>query len=171
MGWGWRIAMSSRPAEVIQQHLVSKNQTKVLVANILASSPIWSFYHKANDPFGRFHNRSPNLERALVLGVPRKTTLPVPGRLTFIQWLNQMVLGSQSLEDTLTCLPITLLREIQNIFQSKGQQINVNLNYTEKPSNKSHRIKKAAFWRSATYYTDGNPSVRVLATKTHHPDF
>lgn len=171
MGWGWRIAMSSRPAEVIQQHLVSKNQTKQLVANNLASSPIWSFYHKANDPFGRFHNRSPNLERALVLGVPRKTTLPVPGRLTFIQWLNQMVLGSQSLEDTLTCLPITLLREIQNIFQSKGQQINANLNYTEKPSNKSHRIKKEAFWRSATYYTDGNPSVRVLATKTHHPDF
>lgn len=171
MGWGWRIAMSSRPAEVIQQHLVSKNQTKQLVANNLASSPIWSFYHKANDPFGRFHNRSPNLERALVLGVPRKTTLPVPGRLTFIQWLNQMVLGSQSLEDTLTCLPITLLREIQNIFQSKGQQINANLNYTEKPSNKSHRIKKEAFWRSATYYIDGNPSVRVLATKTHHPDF
>lgn len=107
---------------------------KQLVASNLASSPTWSFYHKANDLFGRFHNRSPNLETALVLGVPRKTTLPVPGRLTFIQLLNQMVLGSQSLEDTLACLPITLLREIPNIFQSKGQQIKVNLNYTEKPS-------------------------------------
>lgn len=81
-----------------------------------------------------FHNRSPNLEMALVLRVPRKTTLPVPGSLTFIQLLKQMVLGSQSLEDTLACLPITLLREIRNIFQSKGQQIKVNLNYTEKAS-------------------------------------
>lgn len=107
---------------------------KQLVASNLASSPTWSFYHKANDLFGRFHNRSLNLETALVLGVPRKTTLSVPGRLTFIQLLNQMVLGSQSLEDTLACLPITLLREIANIFQSKGQQIKVNLNYTEKPS-------------------------------------
>lgn len=111
--------MSSSQQRLYSNILFQKTKTnKQLFANNLASSPTWSFYHKANDLFGRFHNRSPNLEMALVLGVPRKTTLPIPGRWTFIQLLNQMVLGSHSLEDTLACLPITLLGKYQ-IFSNQ----------------------------------------------------